>query len=228
MTPRARFAHSCGGRGAILLGLWRLRLGVDARGESQAAARVDLRGRVAALVRFARVLELSKPALVLAFRRTSALVRGVDPAVLGARVPAPGERSGELLALRGFARFGHRGRGGNLERARVFGETRRRVRELAAEHSGLVVHPRGRRRVVQHPTRFLRDGRLQAIDLGGGRFLGLALRHERREGVRVLQRGSRFGGEIPASLVQQRREVRVAVDAEVVERIAVVEGGRGG
>ena len=49
-----------------------------------------------------------------------------------------------------------------------------------------------------------------------------------REGVRVLQRGSRFGGEIPASLVQQRREVRVAVDAEVVERIAVVEGGRGG
>ena len=82
--------------------------------------------------------------------------------------------------------------------------------------------------MVQNPPRFLRDGRLQAIDLGGGRFLGLALRHERREGVRVVQRGLRFGREIPASLVQQRREVRVAVDAEVVERIAVVEGGRGG
>ena len=68
----------------------------------QAAARVDLRGRVAALVRFARVLELSKPALVLAFRRPSALVRGVDPAVLGARVPAPGERSGELPTTRGI------------------------------------------------------------------------------------------------------------------------------
>mmetsp|Transcript_11307 Transcript_11307/g.51212 ORF Transcript_11307/g.51212 Transcript_11307/m.51212 type:complete len:416 (-) Transcript_11307:41-1288(-) len=66
VTPRARFAHSRRlGRGrAILLGLWRVGLGVDARGKEQAAARVDLRGRVAALVRFARVLELSKPALV--------------------------------------------------------------------------------------------------------------------------------------------------------------------
>ena len=152
---------------------------------------------------------------------------GVDAAVLGARVPSARQRGALLLALRGFLLRGHRGlgRGGRLEHPRV-GRGADGFHERLAEHAGLVVDARWGR-VVQHPLSLLRDGRLQGVNLRGGGFLRRAPRHERRERVRVIERSLGISDEIPASLVEQGREVRVAVDAEVVERIAVVEGRRG-
>ena len=201
VTPRARFAHSCGGRGAILLGLWRLRLGVDARGESQAAARVDLRGRVAALVRFARVLELSKPALVLAFDGHRRLSRGRPCRTWRSR-PCAGRARRRASRAPRLARFGHRGRGGSRARLRRDSSLRPRARSRALRSCCAPS-----RAQVSNTPRFLRDGRLQAstsvaVDSSASRFATSAARASGPPARLSIRR------RIPPA-VQQRREVRV-------------------